>query len=189
MRKPMWKYASVAALLLACAVTHAAEAATGSNKPDASGRSHGHSHAAPHGGTLVSLGGCFAHVEFVVDSTAGRLTAYILDGNAERGVRVAQPELEASLSVEDPKPASESTATLVLKLVAQTSVLTGEKPGDASEFAATADALKGARRVSGRLGPLSIKGQKFDGVEFQWPSQDKSHGHGAQPGKKVKNRR
>ena len=35
------------------------------------------------GGTLVELGNEFAHVELVLDSNAGSLTAYVLDGEAQ----------------------------------------------------------------------------------------------------------
>jgi hypothetical protein len=162
-----------------CAAAPATETASTATAPAHShDHSHGHSHAPPHGGALVSLGGCFAHIEFVVDANEGRLTAYILDGNAERGVRLAQPDILATVTVLDPKPASDTTATISLKLVAQSSALSGEKPGDSSEFSAATDALKGARRLCGRLGPLSIKGEKFDGVEFEWSADEQCHDHG-----------
>ena len=42
-----------------------------------------HEHHAPHHGALEVLGDEFAHVELVLDEKTGRLTAYVLDGEAE----------------------------------------------------------------------------------------------------------
>jgi hypothetical protein len=42
-----------------------------------------HEHTAPHGGSLVEFGEEFAHIELVLDSATGVLTAYVLDGEAE----------------------------------------------------------------------------------------------------------
>ena len=46
-----------------------------------------HEHTAPHGGTLVVFGNEFAHIELVLDQTTGKLTAYVLDGEAEKSVQ------------------------------------------------------------------------------------------------------
>ncbi|MBK7495896.1 MAG: hypothetical protein IPI28_11060 [Candidatus Omnitrophica bacterium] len=47
---------------------------------DSHDHNHDHHHAAPHGGTMVALGDHMAHLELVLDSQNGTLTAYILDG-------------------------------------------------------------------------------------------------------------
>ena len=47
-----------------------------------------HEHTAPHGGALVGLGKEFAHVELVLEKATGKLTGYVLDGEAEKPVRL-----------------------------------------------------------------------------------------------------
>src|SRR5205085_2013512 len=79
----------VAAVALTLALS-ACRAAPPSPPKDATA---GHEHTAPHHGQLVELGEEFAHVELVLDRKAGRLTAYVLDGEAEQPVRVTQPTL------------------------------------------------------------------------------------------------
>lgn len=119
-----------------------------------------HEHEAPHGGTLVELGDEFAHVELVIDAAHGRLVAYVLDGEAERSVRIAQ----ATIGVVVEGPAN--IANRPLELLPSTSTLTGEKPGDASEFTFSHDALRGIAWLSGRILDVSVKGQVFHDVPF-----------------------
>ena len=49
-----------------------------------------HQHKAPHKGTLVEFGEEFAHLELVLDQATGKISAWVLDGEAEKAVRVAQ---------------------------------------------------------------------------------------------------
>ena len=49
-----------------------------------------HEHHAPHKGTLVEFGEEFAHLELVIDAATGRVSAYVLDGEAEKSVRIGQ---------------------------------------------------------------------------------------------------
>jgi hypothetical protein len=62
-----------------------------------SSKTHGHEHHAPHDGTLVELGEEFAHLELVLNAQTGTLTVYVLDGEAEQSVRIAQPEIELTV--------------------------------------------------------------------------------------------
>jgi hypothetical protein len=119
-----------------------------------------HQHHAPHGGTLVELGDEFAHVELVLDSDAGSLTAYFLDGEAEESVRLKQPALKLSVDAQGLRPAQ------VVELAAQANILTGETVGDSSEFSITASSLIGMRSMSGHLGEIVVKGQEFRDVQF-----------------------
>lgn len=125
----------------------------------------GHEHAAPHGGTLVALGEEFAHVELVLDPATGGLTAYTLDGEAENSVRVKQLTLE--LEIQIGKDAAAQAVKLSLDAVG--SPLTGETPGDSSEFAGQSEALKGAKEFEATLGAVEIRGRKFQGVAFNFP--------------------
>lgn len=118
-----------------------------------------HEHSAPHGGTLVELGEEFAHLEIVLDAATGKLTAYALDGEAEKGVRLKQPEIEITVA----NPAT------VVKLGGVANSLTGETVSDTSEFAGQSDALKGATSFDGVIRAVAIKGQQFKGVTFNFP--------------------
>src|SRR5262245_43400376 len=94
-------------------------------------------HQAPHDGTLVELGKEFAHLELLLDASTGQVTGYVLDGEAEKPIRLDQKEITLKLRG---KP---EEARVVLKAVG--SALTGEKPGDSSQFEGQADALKGMK--------------------------------------------
>jgi hypothetical protein len=96
-------------------------------------------------------------VELVLDSDAGSLSAFVLDGEAEEPVRIAQRSLRVTLQ----KPSAH-----VVELTAIASPLTGETVGDSSEFAASSEVLKGAGAISGILGPITVKGQAFAGATF-----------------------
>lgn len=119
-----------------------------------------HEHVAPHGGSLVELGDELAHVELVLDPSLGRITAYVLDGEAEQPVRIAQPALVLAFDA----PASLAGRRLELK--PRASVLTGERPGDASEFAVADEGLRDHGQVSGRLVEIAVRGQTFRDAAF-----------------------
>lgn len=125
----------------------------------------GHHHTAPHGGALLELGEHFSFLELVVDPATGRVTLYVLDGEAEKAVRVAHPNLTLTLI----EPAG-ITASLTLE--ARASTLTGETVGDSSEFVGVLEALKGANAVKARLATIVVKGQTFDGLELVWPGTE-----------------
>ena len=121
-----------------------------------------HEHAAPHGGTLVVFGDEFVHLELVLDPATGALTAYVLDGEAERGVTIRQPSLGV-----DVQPEAGGLFRVVLAPVA--SVLTGETQGNTSQFAGRSDRLKGLSRFRGEIRRLEVKGQTFERVSFRFP--------------------
>lgn len=133
------------------------------------GQTGAHEHIAPHGGTLVAFGDEFAHLELVLDSSNGQLTAYALDGEAEKAVLIAQDEIE--MAVEKPKKFS-------IKLAAQENALTGERRGATSEFRGQADQLKDLKEFDARIVSLTIRGQRFDGTHFNFPKgNESSHKH------------
>jgi hypothetical protein len=130
-----------------------------------------HHHEAPHGGTLLVLGDEFAHVELVLDPT-GKLTAYLLDGSAQRGVRSAQKEISLTVSSGNTK--------VLANLQAVANVLTGETGGDTSEFSVQLDELAGLDSFTGEFQSLEIKGQTFSSFQFQFPEGNESRaGEGA----------
>jgi hypothetical protein len=139
----------------------AGAACRGASPPAAKTATVEHEHHAPHHGQLVELGDEFAHVELVLDRKAGTLTAYVLDGEAEQSVRIAQP----SLTLRCTAPLSLSAKPVVL--VASDNVLTGEKPGDASEFSVVDPALRDLLQLEGRIESVSVKGRTFSDVLFR----------------------
>ena len=119
----------------------------------------GHVHQAPHGGTLVEVGQHAYNVELVRDATAGKLTAYILDGHAENFIRIAAPSFElVAITGGERKP-------LTMKAVANTT--TGETVGDTSQFEAQADWLKSIGEFPGMITSIDIKGTPFTNVALQ----------------------
>lgn len=127
---------------------------------------HHHEHAPPHGGTLVELGEEFAHVEVVFDRAAGRLTVYLLDGEAEAPVRTRQAEIAVRLErlAVDGQPLSVPPLAVTLEAVA--SPLTGDVVGDASQFEGAHEAIRGHARIRGVLERVEVRGQPFEQVAF-----------------------
>lgn len=123
---------------------------------------HAHEHTAPRGGTLVVFGEEFAHIEMLLDSTEGKLNVYVLDGEAENAVRIAQDKIEIAFT-------SGVTGATELALPAVASSLTGETVGDTSEFGAQSDALKAVEKFEATVKAISIKGQEFKDVAFKYP--------------------
>jgi hypothetical protein len=118
-----------------------------------------HEHSAPHGGALIELGEEFAHVEIVLDAATGKLSAYALDGEAEKSVRVKQSGID--IAVKNP--------AVTIKLGGVANMLTGETADDTSEFSGQSDRLKGATDFDGVIKAISIKGKQFKDVEFNFP--------------------
>jgi len=122
-----------------------------------------HEHHAPHKGTLVEFGEEFAHLELVIDSATGKISAYVLDGEAEKAIRVAQKEIEIKVLK------SEKSDAFTFSLKAQAVVLSGEKEGDTSEFAGASDKLKGLKVFDGTVSAITVKGKEFKDVKFNFP--------------------
>ena len=122
-----------------------------------------HEHTAPHGGTLVVFGDEFAHIELVLDQTTGKLTGYVLDGEAEKSVRLSQKIVELKIHRED------TQSDFTLQLSGAANVLTGETEGDTSQFEAQSDGLKGASEFHAEIVSIDIKGQIFTHINFEFP--------------------
>ena len=155
MRATRWTALGIAGLIFAAAPPLHAE----------------HRHVAPHGGTLVELGPDLAHVELVLDPRAGKLTAYVLDGEAENAVRIQARQLE--LLLRDVKrglgvPVEPQQSKLVLEAIGN--VLTGETPGDTSQFEAKTPTLAGVLEFKGALTRLEVRGAAFERVDFSFPA-------------------
>lgn len=124
---------------------------------------HGHEHTAPHGGALIVLGDEFAHVELTLDAATGKLTAYVLDSEAEHAVRLTGGTLEFALKGGSLK------ADLAAALAPEANTLTGETSEETSQFSGTFEELKGADKFEGVLVKVTIKGETFENVAFKFP--------------------
>lgn len=152
-------------LLLTLITGCTASSTTPATSPTSAEHEHGgHHHAAPHGGALIGLGEEFAHVELLLEPETGRLTAYVLDGEAEAPVRLENATLSLKL---DPGGA------VTLQPVADE--LTGETAASTSQFSAQVDALKGLSEFKGALQTINVKGREFNQVEFSYPLGNESH--------------
>jgi hypothetical protein len=113
---------------------------------------------------LQVLGGEFSHYELVLEPVAGKLTVYVLDGEAEKAVRVKQEQLTFKLK---PRGSKAKPVTLVAKAIANE--LTGEKLGDSSQFEASSPALKGIKAFDGVLVLGQVKGRSFKNLKIKHP--------------------
>jgi hypothetical protein len=150
----------------------------GHDHDDDHGHHHHHAEKGPHSGTLVAIGQDDAHLEIVLDAETGKLTAYVLDGQAEKAVAVKQKNLQLAVTLEhDHDDAGEHKdelpeSTFALMLAA---VSAGED-GTASEFAGQADELKGAHEFEAALTSITIGATPFQGVTFKYP-EGNEHDH------------
>ena len=135
-----------------------------------------HEHTAPHGGTLVVLGDEFAHVEFVLEKSTGKLTGYVLDSEAEKPIRLTENTIELKINQLN------SEQALALQLNAVANVLTGETEGDSSQFEGQSDALAGVTEFHAEIASIAVKGQIFTDIDFKFPEgnegrHDEHHNH------------
>ena len=117
----------------------------------------GHAHTAPHGGLLVEVGDHAYNLEFVLDREAGKLTAYVLDGNAENFIRTDLPGIV--LTAND----------RALTLVPVANAATGETVGSTAQFEAAADWLKAPGALAVKVPALTLRGNAFSAIEATVP--------------------
>ncbi|MSU34632.1 MAG: hypothetical protein EXS36_05895 [Pedosphaera sp.] len=120
-----------------------------------------HEHTPPHSGTAIELGSESFHLELVRDPEAGVLKCYILDGQLENFVRVADLSFIVNVTV------AGKTERLTFSAVANPA--TGETAGDTSLFEVHADWLRTTSQFEGELVSLTIRGTRFGPVPFQYP--------------------
>ncbi len=134
-----------------------------------SGKTTSHEHLAPHGGTLIVFDEEYAHLEIVVNQANGEITAYALDGEAEKSVPLAQETIE--IEVEKPQK-------FQIKLEAVENSLTGETRGATSEFRANAPQLKDLKEFDAKVNSITIRGREFKNVHFNFPEgNEQGHSH------------
>ena len=122
----------------------------------------GHEHGgdgdeAPHGGALDGTG---FHLEIIL-SKEGMLDLYVLDGEVEHFVRIAQEELALQVTTKD----SESQS---ISMTAVEDATTGESTGNTSHFQARTE-MKDVESFDAVLSSVTIKGIVFEKVSFSYP--------------------
>lgn len=134
--------------------------------PHAHSHGAGHEdHAPPHGGTPVVVANDKFHLELVLDTSAGKMQAYVLDGHLEGYVQVPESSFE-----------------MVAKLGGNTEQLNFQRAPDAgsgrvteksSLFEARADWLESAREFEGNIPTLTLNGSTFTNISFAFPKGSK----------------
>lgn len=123
------------------------------------GHAHGgnaHSHAAPHGGVVTTIGG--NHAEWVFDPITGKADLYILGEDESKAASIEAGELTAQVKIKG----QETFTAVVLKATP----LQGEKIGASSRFSGQSDALKGAGDLEAAV-QITIGGKKMR-AKFEW---------------------
>jgi len=145
--------AMIATLFAGCSKTETA--------PPAKEAAHHHEHKPPHGGAPVELGEEEYHVEFVRDAAAGKLQAFVMDGELEFFVRIAAPSLEVAAQV------AGKEETLAFQPIANNA--TGESVGNTSLFEAQADWLKTATNFDAVLKESTVRTKTYTNIWFNFP--------------------
>ncbi len=124
------------------------------------GHAHaGHVHQPKYGGTLVEVGRHEGNVELLLDPAAGKLTLYVLDAHAENFVRIPARTVTLVADV--------GGGSRELVLQAAGNAATGETPGNTSQFEGTADWLKSAPPLTGRIPELTVQSKTHRDIRFQ----------------------
>lgn len=123
---------------------------------------------APHGGFAVPLGDDAYQMEFVLDSTTGKMDAYILDGEMENFVRISAPSFDVAVQL----PNGTNIVHSLLHFAAVANPATGETVGKTSQFEAQAGWLKGANNFVGVLQEINVEGTVFKGVYLDFRNEE-----------------
>lgn len=140
---------------------------------------HAHGEKGPHGGALVALGGHSAHLEIVLDAASGKVTAYVLDGDAANPMTIQMEKLEFTFTKEHAhegdekkKPADALPEAAMLTLLAVDAA-----EGATSQFAGESADLKGADEFDAVLLAITVNGKEFKDVNFEYPKGNEHLAH------------
>lgn len=107
-------------------------------------------------------------IEWVLDEPAGKLQAYVLDGEMENFVRIAPPSFDLAVKLPDKKE--------VLHFKAIANLATGEKVGSTSLFEAQADWLKTNKTFDAVLLEINVEGDIYTNIAFNFPKGNEEQG-------------
>ena len=131
---------------------------------------HGHHHAehGPHKGTLVMFGHEELHLELVLDSKTGTLTAYPLDSEAVKPVALDQETIELSFT-----PRVEGTPET---LPEPTPLTLKKAEGDEEKYVGQSDALKDMTKFDAGFPSIKVKGgEEFKDTTTKFPEGNHVH--------------
>lgn len=132
---------------------------------------HAHAHEPNYpGGVLVDLGDHFANLEAVHDAETGALTIYVVDFHSSKWPKSPTEALQVTLETHDGDP-------IKVTLEADVSELRGNKKGASSQFSAEVEALKGIDHFHGTVAEISVKGEVFTDVSFDFGGDHDGHDH------------
>ncbi len=103
------------------------------------------------------LGEHATQLELVADAASKKVFLYVLDGEAEKFIRIEQVAVATKLG----------GRPVILRAVGN--LATGESAGDTSQFEADADWLVGKDRFSVEIDEIIVRGQTFSELEFEFP--------------------
>lgn len=143
------------------------------------GHHHHHADKGPHGGALVAIGQDDAHLEFVLDAASGKLTAYVLDGEAEKSLPIKQANLQLAFSIRSSEEGKAEKEELPES--SELIVLAAVEPADdgtATEFSGESEKLKGVEKFEGAVTAVHVAGKEpFKGVNFKYPEGNEEDHH------------
>jgi hypothetical protein len=125
-----------------------------------------HEHKPPHGGTPVVLGNEEYHLELILNAPAGKLHAFVLDGELENFVRIPAKTFEVTVKLADKEE------PLIFNALANRA--TGETVGDTSAFEAQAEWLKTNVTFDAVLKELIVRTKTYQNVQFNFPKGNDS---------------
>jgi hypothetical protein len=121
-----------------------------------------HAHAPQQGGVLAELGEEEYHLEFTHGDSPGVLRAFVMDGEAEKFVRVDLPSFSATVRHDG--------RDIGVVFQAMASSATGERVGDTAFFEA-ATGLSGRPAVTITVPVLALKGRSYRDIMVALPAQ------------------
>lgn len=122
----------------------------------------------PHGGTVVEFADGIYHLELLLDADAGKVTAFVLDGELEEYVRAGAPSFEITAKI------GGRDESLVFQPVANPA--TGETLTDTAQYEVQADWLKTAKEFDAVLKSIVVRGTTYSDVKFNFPKGNDTGG-------------
>lgn len=127
-----------------------------------------HDHKAPHDGTLRMVGDHEAQLEFLLDDEAGKLSLYVLDGEAEKPQASEAKEIAVKFSIDG--------KDVELKLARD------ESNKKDTLYTVQDDRLKGHHELDGSVS--WPRGEKTEELDFEVGHHEEDHDHSKEKEKK-----
>jgi len=133
-------------------------------KPSADGHDHDHAHHGPHHGHLMEIGEEEYHAEWTHDDS-GKVTFYILNGEAKKEVPISAEEITIEVKIGDNAPK-------VFKLPA-----TAPQDGKSATFEVVDKELLGVLETTKSPGVVATLIVDINGKKFSQRIQEHEHAH------------